>query len=107
MSARPLRWLLPVALVAMALAFASASLASPKLRSCGLNGNSYVSATRNVSCRTAIRIDHDSDAAHGCSLGHTCHPDGYTCRMRSASQYAFRETCTRGREREVLVTGGS
>lgn len=106
MSARPVCWLLPVAVVALALAFASASIASLKLRSCGLNGNGYVSATRNVSCRTAIRLDHDSDAAHGCGIGHTCHLDGYTCRMHCTGQYAFRETCTRGREREVLVTGG-
>jgi hypothetical protein len=79
----------------------STSLASLQLRSCGLQGDSDVRATPNVTCSTAIRVDHSS-----CSEGSSCHVDGFTCRMRSTGKYTFTETCTRGRNQEILITGG-
>jgi hypothetical protein len=101
--------LLVVALAAVALSVASTlaiAAGEPKLRSCGLNANSYVSATRNVNCRTAFRVDDAADSAHGCTAGRTCHVDGYKCRDRLTGRYTFRETCTRA-SRKIVISGGS
>ena len=96
-----------VGMLAVATALvASAAGAAPKLRSCGLNGNSLVSASRNVSCNTAFRVDDEADSAHGCARGVVCRVGGYACRERLIGKYSIDVTCTR-RDATIVIKGGA
>jgi hypothetical protein len=88
-----------VTTIVLALAPTSAAAAA-KLRGCGYQAYTYVSATPNVGCRTAERVI----GAEPCGFGTACQTDGFTCRMSSISLYAYEVACIGGR-REIVGLG--
>jgi hypothetical protein len=85
--------------IVLALVPTSASAAA-KLRGCGYQAYTYVSATSNVGCRTAERVIRGDP----CGFGRTCRVDGYMCRMSPISSYGYEIACVSGR-REIVGLG--
>jgi hypothetical protein len=85
--------------IALALVPTSASAAA-KLRGCGYQAYTYVSASPNVGCRTAERVIRGDS----CGFANTCPVDGFVCRITPIGFYGYDIACVSGR-REIVGLG--